>query len=429
MEKDNKILVKREIFSEIIKHLKKPEISVIIGPRQSGKSTLLGQLRDYLIKKGHKAEDVLIFNLDILTELELFSAQRKFIAFLKERIGKEKLFVFVDEAQRIKNAGIFFKGIYDLKLPVKFVLTGSSALELKEKIQESLIGRKRVFHLYPFSFFEHLAAYELPLAKLLSVAEKEISPYSRGQIMEYLLSFIVWGGYPKISLETNIKEKEQELKEIFSSYIEKDIVGFLKIKNYNLFSNSVLLLAGQVGQLLNVNTLSKSLRTERKTLEKYIEILEKTFVLKRIPPFFKNVRKEITKMPKIYLLDNGLRNFALRNFQNFEARQDKGPLLENFILSEILKQTDNPVCFWRTKEKAEVDFILKNSRGEVIPIEAKASQLKSPEISRSLKSFILKYRPPKAFVVNLGLGGARKVDKTAVVFVLPYEISKILREN
>lgn len=426
MEQNNKNLVQRQIFPEVVAHLEKPEISVIVGPRQSGKTTLLGQIKDYLLKKGHKPENILIFNLDILTELELFSSQQKFISFLKERVGKEKLFVFVDEAQRVENAGIFFKGIYDIRLPVKFILTGSSVLELKAKIHESLTGRKRVFYLYPFSFSEYLGVCEQTIAPLISATGKEISSYTRQRIMEHFFSFIVWGGYPKISLETNVREKEQELKEIFSSYIERDIVGFMKIRNYSLFSNSVLLLAAQTGQLFNINALCKSLRTERKTLEKYLDILEKTFILKRISPFFRNQRKEITKMPKVYFVDSGLRNFALKSFQNFEIRQDRGALLENFVFSEVLKQSDEPVYFWRTKEKAEVDFILKGNRGEVVAAEVKAAPLKSPEISRSLRSFIERYHLKKAFIINLGFQGQLKLNKTSILFILPYEIDKIL---
>lgn len=427
MVKNAKNLVKRRILPEIIQHLERPEITLIIGPRQVGKTTLLGQLKNELIKKGCPENKILFFNLDIITELGLFVSQQKFINFLKERISKEKLFVFVDEAQRVENAGIFFKGIYDLNLPVKFVLTGSSALEIRAKIHESLMGRKRVFHLSSLTFREYLLFWDKSLAELIS--QKQISSYSREQIMEHLFTFINWGGYPRTALETNISEKHEGLKEIYASYIEKDVVGFLKIRDHTSFANLVTLLSGQLGQLVNTNELCQSLQIGRKTVEKYLEILEKTFIIKRTPPFFlRNPRKEIIKMPKIYFMDTGLRNFALDFFKDFSVRQDKGALLENFIFSEVTKQSDIKLHFWRTKEKAEVDFILTNYAGITIPIEVKALALKSPQISRSFRSFISRYQPKQAFIVNLGLQTNIKIEKTQVYFIYPFEIKKILRK-
>lgn len=413
------------MFANIIKHLKSPEITLIIGPRQTGKTTLLGLLKNYLIENNCSENRILSFNLDIITELELFTSQQKFIAFLKERIGKKKLFVFVDEAQRIENAGVFFKGIYDLDLPVKFILTGSSALEIKAKIHESLTGRKRIFNLYPFDFSEYLSAWDNTLARLIN--KKEISSYSRKRIIEYLLTFSVWGGYPKIALENNIEEKRQILKEIFSSYLEKDIIGFLKIKNQSAFMRLVSFLSIQIGQLVNINELSQSLSIERKTVEKYLEILEKTFIIKQISPFFNNPRKELVKMPKIYFLDAGLRNFALNLFQGFNERQDRGAILENFVFSEIYKQTDLKIHFWRTKEKSEVDFVLTNYAGIIIPIEIKSNFIKSKKISRGFRSFLARYQPARAFIVNLGFRGKIKINKTNVLFIHPYEIAKIIK--
>ena len=424
MDLNAKNLVQRTILPEITKHLEKPEITIITGSRQVGKSTLLFQLKDLLIKKGISENNILIFNLDILSDLELFSSQQDFIKFLKQRIGEEKLFVFIDEAQRIKNAGIFFKGIYDLNLPMKLVLTGSSSLEIRSKIHESLTGRKRVFRLYPFSFQEYLSFWDKTLAKL--ICRKDISSYDRKRIMEHLFNFINWGGYPRVALEANIDEKQQILKEIHSSYLDKDIIGFLKIKEPLTFTKLFNLLAGQIGQLVNLHELSNTVNITYRTLEKYLNILENTFIIKWLPPFFRNPRKELTKMPKIYFLDTGLRNFALRFFQEFEIRSDKGVLLENFIFSEIFKQAEVPFHFWRTKEKAEVDFVLTNYAGIILPIEVKATALKSPEISRGLRSFIGRYLPKRAVVVNLGFQGEIQLNKTNIIFIHPYRVGELV---
>lgn len=424
MVENNKNLVQRDLFPQVIKHLEANEITLIVGPRQVGKTTLLSQLEDSLLQKGIPKNRILSFNLDLVTDRALFANQAEFIKFLKERIGREKLFVFVDEAQRVENAGIFFKGIYDLDLPVKFVLTGSSALEIKSKIHEPLTGRKLIFSLYPLSFQEYLAAKDISLAELPQ--KEELSTYTSERIAERLYEFVVWGGYPKIALQDNIETKEQFLKELYSSYVERDIIGFLEIKNTTAFTKLIAILSSQIGQLVNTQELSDTLNVERKTVEKYLDVLEKTFILERIPPFFRNTRKELTKMPKIYFLDTGLRNFALDDLKGYGQRQDKGQLLENALFSELRKATDAKFHYWRTKEKAEVDFVLEERFGEPVPIEVKASNLKSSEISRSFRSFLSAYKPKHAFVVNLGLRKTVKLDSTTVEFLLPYEASKIL---
>ncbi len=426
MGENNKKLVKRQIFSQIAEHLKKPEITLIIGPRQVGKTTLLFQLKDYLIQSGCAQNRIFVFNLDIITERDLFSDQQRFIDFLKERITKEKIYIFVDEAQRVENANIFFKGIYDLNMPVKFVLTGSSVLEIKSKINESLTGRKRIFYLYPFNFNEYLSIYDETLAKLVS--QKEISSYSQEQIKNRLLSFIIWGGYPKAAFTENISEKQEILKEIFSSYVEKDIIGFLRIKKQIAFTKLVAVLSSQIGQLLNISELSESLQISRKTIEEYLEILEKTFIIKSVSPFFKNRRKELTKMPKIYFIDTGLRNFAEKYFADYDTRQDKGALLENFVFSEIFKKTDLKINFWRTKEGAEVDFILTDNKNLILPVEVKSAELKAPKITRSLSGFAVKYKIEKAILINLGFRGETKINKTDILFIQPYEIERVTGE-
>lgn len=426
MVENNKKLVKRQIFPEIASHLEEPEITLVIGPRQVGKTTLLFQLKDYLIQNGCAENRIFVFNLDIVTERDLFSNQQRFIDFLKERIGKEKIYIFVDEAQRVENANIFFKGIYDLNLPVKFVLTGSSVLEIKSKIHESLTGRKRIFYLYPFNFNEYLSIYDETLVKLIS--QKEISSYSQKQIQAHLLNFIKWGGYPKAAFTDNILEKQEILKEIFSSYVEKDIIGFLRVKKQTAFIKLVVILSSQIGQLLNINELSESLQVSRKTIEEYLEILEKTFIIKPITPFFRNRRKELTKMPKIYFIDTGLRNFAEKSFADYDTRQDKGALLENFVFSEIFKKADLKINFWRTKEGAEVDFILTDNKNLILPIEVKSAELKAPKITRSLSSFAAKYKAKKAFLINFGFRGEVKINQIDILFIQPYEIERITQK-
>jgi len=419
----NKI-IERKIFSQLVQHLNEPEMTIILGPRQTGKTTLLEQLKDYLLKNQISQEkDILNFNLDFISDLELFQSQSEFFRYLKARLNNEILYVFVDEAQRIENTGIFFKGIYDKKLPIKFILTGSSSFELKSKISESLTGRKRIFTVYPFDFYEYLLSIEQHLPNLLYL--ENISDYDKKTLLNYLYDFINYGGYPRVVLENNEEKKQQWLKEIYSGYIERDIIGFLKVKTFTAYTKLLRILAGQIGNLVNNHELSQTIGISFRTIESYLETLKQTFVINELTPFFKNIRKELSKMPKIYFIDSGLRNFALSSFRNFEERDDRGSLLENYVFSVFIKKEYKNFYFWRTKDKSEVDFIIEDKNNEIIPLEIKATKLTKPEITRGFKNFISRYKPQKAFLINLSYQGEITIDKTKIIFILPYELERI----
>jgi len=351
------IIVPRSIFHEVASHLKEKEITIIIGARQVGKTTLLMQLKEYLLERKIAAEAIKIFNLDLISDLELFDSQKNFINYLKsELVGHKRVYVFVDEVQRLKNPGLFFKGVYDLNLPAKFVLTGSSSLEIKAKTQEPLTGRKRLFYLFPFSFEEFIIGTANPLSKILN--HKRLTPYHLIQIMDKLREYLVYGGYPRVALEKKTGNKLNLLKEIFSSYIEKDIIGFLKIREALNYSRLVALLAAQVGQLVNAVELGNTLDMKQETIQAYLGALEETFICHLVRPYFTNFRKELVKMPKLFFWDNGIRNAPLEALRDYEGREDRGALLENFVFAEIARKNINRVRFWRTKDKNEIDFVL-----------------------------------------------------------------------
>lgn len=420
-----KVLIKREIFSQIVRHLAKEEVTVITGARQTGKTTILLQLKDHLIH-GEKINPswIKIFNLDLLSDLEGIRNQTDFIRFLREELNKEKfLYVFIDEIQRLENPGTFLKGIYDLKLPLKLLVTGSSSLEIKSKVFESLTGRKRVFHVWPFSFSEYLSYYNPKLSELIK--KKSVSTINKRVILDHLFDFIIFGGYPRAVLAKSKEEKIQVLNEIYSSYVEKDIVGLIKIKNPFNFSKLVALLSDQIGGIINLKEVSSTLGINHRTLEHYLSALENTFVINITRPFFTNIRKELTKMPKVYFVDNGMRNLALKYFAKFMDSRDKGELLENFVLSSLLKKGDLTVNYWRTKDKSEVDFICRDYYGNTIPLEVKAAELKKPEITKGLRSFIERYNPVRAFLINLSLEEKIKFKNTQIEFILPYSIERI----
>lgn len=406
-------MIKRDLLPELKEHLSQKEISLIVGPRQAGKTTLMLLLKTELEKEGKRT---LYFNLDVEKDKRLFTSQENFLEQVLLGIGKQEGYVFIDEIQRKENAGLFLKGIYDQNLPYKFIVSGSGSVELKEKIPESLVGRKRVFTLHPLSFkefanFRTNYRYEDKLEKFLS-----LDSIGAKRILDEYLTF---GGYPKVVLAQTLEEKRKMIDEIYQSYLERDIFYLLGIKKTEAFTNLVKILASQIGGLVNFFELSSTLGVSVKTVEHYLWYLQKTFIITKSSPFFKNVRKEITKSPIFYFTDLGLRNHALGEFGNLGFGEKTGLLFQNFVFQILEEQTRHQaakVNFWRSRDGAEVDFII-NPGQEVIPLEAKYQNLKLPEVSKSLRSFIAKYHPSKAFVVNLSLGEEAKANKTRILFV------------
>ena len=294
-------------------------------------------------------------------------------------------------------------------------------------MSESLTGRKRIFHLWPFSFSEYISHYAPALTNLIN--KDDISGVNKRNIVGHMHDFLVFGGYPRLISAKNNDDRIAILNEIYSSYIEKDIVGFMKVKSPIAFSKMVTLLGDKAGGLVNLHEISATLGLNFRTAENYLFALENTFVINLARPYFTNARKELTKMPRVYFADSGLRNLAVKYFAPFTENRDKGKLLENFVASSLMRQSQTTVNYWRTKDKAEVDFILKDYHGHITPIEVKAIELKSPDITKSLMAFIEKYKPAKAIVVNLSLEKHVKLNHTQISFILPYSLEHILQAN
>lgn len=403
-------MIKRQIFEEIKAHLEKKEISFIVGPRQAGKTTLMLLLKEFLEKNGQKT---VFFNLDIEADRQFFVSQQALLKKIQLETGEDKTYVFIDEIQRKINAGVFLKGLYDMNLPYKFIVSGSGSVELKERIHESLVGRKRIFNLSVLSFLEFVNyrtdyRYEAKLADYFSL--------EKGKTKQLLEEYLVFGGYPRVVLAKTQEEKQREINEIYQSYLERDITLFLRVEKTEAFSQLVRLLAGQVGLLINLSELSNTLGISVKTVKDYLWYLEKTFIIEKISPFFRNLRKEITKSPVVYFHDLGLRNYSLNNFLPVQNQIALGFLFQNFVfnfLKQNIEGTSSYLHFWRTKDRAEVDFVLEKGL-TLIPIEVKFKEMRKPEINRGLRSFLEKYRPEKAFIVNLTLQEKIQINRTEV---------------
>jgi uncharacterized protein len=414
--------INRVILQDILKWLNEKEIIVLLGARQAGKTTIIFQMINKILSGDTSLKkdnfELYYFNLDFPDDKKLLSED--YILSLAKGNQKKKI-IFIDEMQRKENAGIFLKYLYDANLNIKLIVSGSSALELKSKVTEALTGRKIVFSINPFNISE--IKDFLIKTKKDNFSDKTFASSHNESYREKLFKkafdvYTKYGGYPSIATTVDNKKKILRLKEIFTSYMEKDIKNFLEIKNENAFRNLINILSASIGSLINMSEISNTLSIHQVTLDNYFYYLEQTFIIDRVRPFFKNVRREIVKSPKVFFYDIGFRNFAINNFNKLDIREDKGFTLENFVYL-ILKEKVGLISrinFWRTKAGAEVDFIIFKEL-KPIPVEAKAKYFKKAAITPSLRSFINTYNPDIAFVINLNLNEDIKLKGCIIRFM------------
>jgi predicted AAA+ superfamily ATPase len=411
-------MINRNVFEDLKNHVPQKEISLIVGPRQAGKTTLMLLLKDYLVEKG---DPTLFLSLDFDSDQPHFLSQSSLLGKIELEIGRNGGYVFIDEIQRKENAGLFLKGLYDMNLPYKFIVSGSGSLELKEKIHESLAGRKRIFQL-PTLSFEEFVNYKTDYRYKNSLRDFfKIEPRKTVELLEQYLNF---GGYPRVALEAELIEKARIIDEIYRSYLERDISYLLRIEKTEAFSSLVKILASQTGRMVNYSELSATLGISVQTVKNYIWYAEKTFIFQRISPYFRNMRKEITKVPVIYFYDLGLMNYSIGMFGNINTSRETGFVFQNLVwrlLQEKYLFSPAEIHYWRTTDKAEVDFVITPGQ-RIIPVEVKYKNLKRPEIGRSLRSFIQKYHPEKAYIVNLSLREITRINQTDVIFIPFWDI-------
>ncbi len=332
-------MIPRLLHQSIEKRLFKGKAIILFGARQTGKSTLIETLleereQEWLHMNGDDA--------DIREILTNTTATK-----LKALIGNKKI-LFIDEAQRVENIGLTIKLVTDQIKDVQVIATGSSAFELSSQVNEPLTGRKYEFMLYPVSFGEMVKHHGL-------LQEKRLIEHR-----------MIFGYYPEIV--TNAGEEKERLKLLASSYLYKDLLMLDQIKKPAMLENLLRALALQLGSEVSYTELSQTVGTDRKTVEKYIDLLEKAFVVFRLPALSRNVRNEIKKGRKVYFYDCGIRNAILNNFKTLGTRTDTGALWENFVVSERMKflkyqGIDTTYYFWRTTQQQEIDLIEENENG------------------------------------------------------------------
>ena len=415
-------MIRRNILQALLDHLREPEITLITGPRQVGKTTLMNLMAEKIAADGMP---VLFLHLDNEADSTVVASQASLINRIQSKFGCQKAFVFIDEIQLKENAGLFMKGLYDMNLPVKFILSGSGSMELNANIQESMAGRKRVFEVMPVSFFE-FADFRSGYAHSDQLGSYLMNDFQGA--LSLLIEYLNFGGYPRVITASTIHEKMDVINEIFQSYMTRDIQILLKGHGPEVYGRMISLLAAQTGGMINLSTLSNETRAALPTIQKYLWYAERTWFLKMIPPLHGNKVKEITKSPVVYFVDHGMRNFSIRMFGNIHNHRDYGFVFQNLVctlLHDTLQRHIYDLHFWRTINKAEVDFVIQRYENP-LPVEVKYSSLNKPEISRSLRSFIDHYHPTDAWMINLSYAGKMVLDQTTVHFIPFFKIGTYL---
>lgn len=361
---------KRNLESTILKYLPAPEIIAIVGPRQSGKTTMIRQLL-----KNQKG--TVCVSLDDQMILNMFEKNTEdFIA----GYVKGYKYLFIDEFQYAKNGGKILKYIYDTQ-KIKIIISGSSMIDLTVQAIKYLVGRILIFSLYPFNFQEFLLAkneHYLKLYKKYSQIKdfnknpKILLPQEvHNQFLQYYEEYLLFGGYPRVITEKNYEAKKEILRNIYNTYFlreVKDILGL--IDDYKL-NNLIKALSLQIGNLIQYEELSRLSGFTFPSLKKYLNFLEKTYICQFVKPFYKNKRTEIVKNPKVYFFDTGMRNVIANDFRKLDERPDNGALLENGLAMQLFKD-NKKISFWRDKKKNEIDFIIPREGNKNIAIELKS---------------------------------------------------------
>lgn len=369
-----KFMVRRKLFWKLLNHLQKKEFSIITGARQTGKSTILRQIEAHCRENSMPVVFLNLENKTILSELN--QSPVNLLKFLPE--SGQRVVALVDEIQYLDDPSNFLKFLYDeYTATVKVIATGSSAFYIDSRFTDSLAGRKRLFHLYTCTFDECLELTEKAtlLEELVNIRSRP--DYKSTQIELLRIEwekYMLYGGYPAIVTEPDIQEKIYRLQEIRDSFVKRDMLES-GVQNETAFYKLFQLLASQTGNLINVNELSSSLQIKNETVDNYLTILRKCFHISLIKPYFNNLRKELTKMQKVYILDTGMRNCLVNNFQPIAQRPDKGELWENTVFKLLSEINDSDeIKYWRTTAGNEVDFVLAQNE-HTVAVEAKFNKL------------------------------------------------------
>ena len=419
-------MLPRKIFKRLKEQAKDKKIALLLGARQVGKTTLLKEL--YL--ELSQSNRCLFLDLDILSNYEKVSTFENLINTIKLNGYKEEqnefFYLFLDEFQRYPAIAKIMKNVYDNFNNVKIYASGSSSLAIKSQIQESLAGRKKINEIFPLDFEEFLwfKQNDKLLTNFLNInglkGENLYSPLK--EFNGLLKEFLVFGGYPEAVLKTSKEGKTEVLSSIFDLYVKKDLLEYLNIEKILDIKKLIEFLAVNNGKKIKYEEISKLTSLKFNETKRYLEMLRETYIVEILRPFYTNKNKEIVKIPKIYFIDNGVRNFFINNFNELSLRDDSGFLFEGFVLSEFLKKGIKNIRFWQDKNGNEVDMLFEEN-SILTPIEVKFKQSLKSEDFRGVNAFLKDYpKTKKGYIINLG---SQKTSKN-INLILPYSLDRLV---
>lgn len=409
----------RDIEKTLEPYFESKQALFILGARQVGKTSLLQRL----INRFPEGQTFYLDLERVSDKRVLEEGPQSFLNYLEFQgldLGV-KNYIFIDEIQYFEDFSKFIKILVDHHSDsIKLFLSGSSSAQIKTKFKESLVGRKYVFNLFPLTFREFLVFKERQsladkLNKLFYEWTSDDLRFARDELISLLHEYVIFGGYPELAKIGEKKKKIRHLNEIIDAYVVKDIRSIFTVRNIDKFNHLVRFLALNFTQLFSVNSTSTEVGLFRETVESYLGILEDTFVLRRLRPYHRNKSTELKKVPKVFFLDNGLRNALVNNFSPLDLRNDGGALLENHVFCQLYKNLSETqtLHFWRTTNKQEVDFVVE--QGEILrPLEVRTSK----GTRNHLSLFMDSYRPDTGFLVSLRNGFDARENTTVLPLYL-----------
>lgn len=415
----------REILETINAELDTPDILILLGSRQVGKTTILHMLKTQLEQEGNNC---IFLDLDLETNLEYFSAYSHILDYIRLQgfdPVKDRIFLLLDEFQRVHGAGKTLKNLFDHHSNIKIIATGSSSLEINTTISESMSGRKIVFRVFPLNFREYLVFRGAE--KLVNFYDRfslgsDFSPLLYKEFQPYVTDKLIFGSFPGVATEKNHERRTRKIQDILNSYLRKDVKEQLRIRDTVQYKKVLELLGITIANLVNLNAIAGEVGAYYNKVKEIAHIAEETYIIDTLRPFFKNRKKEILRTPKVFFEDTGMRNFLVRNMNlDLKLRLDTGALVENFVYNELNYKLDvfSELKFWRTKSNMEINFLIVKNQ-EILPVEVKSGS--HSNIPKTLLTFCQREGLSRAVILNREVSAVVSEESVDFYFV-PYVFS------
>lgn len=390
-------------------------VTILIGCRQVGKTSLL-----YMIKK--ELKHIFLNGQDPEISI-LFESVSSIETYLRVNLNEHyKGFVIIDEFQYLNNISTIIKVLTDKHSELKFICSGSSSLDIMQKVKESLAGRVRVIEIYSLSWPEYIMFNNQDLyQKYLKLKKDEDLFLINNRFRSLFYEYLVYGGFPRLATVQNYTEKINLLNDIYKTYLLRDVRNYIKNEDSIGFNKMLRLLALQIGQLVNINELSKTSGLPYKKTEEYLWLLEQMYIIKLVEPFISNKRKSLVKMRKIFFTELGLRNIIAQSFNEMDLRNDAGSVFENYIFLQLKSTLSGTtvVNYFRTIDGFEIDFII-NDMKKIYAVEAKFKDIQNPSNNAHLRRFIAEEKIQILYIVNKAL----EYHEKSIHYILPAQLEK-----